>query len=79
MVNAKLGCGVKHLCLKCPVKYRPSFSPTDDIAGTGCGLKDNFVCSKLSVHLIIMPITSQSREKGGGGGLLKTSLHREDS
>lgn len=32
---------------------------TDAIAETGCGLKDNFVCTKLSVRLIIMPITAQ--------------------
>lgn len=47
----------------------PHFPPTDDIAGTGCGLKDNFVCSKLSVHLIIMPITSQRQAGGEGKGV----------
>lgn len=49
--------------------------PTDAITETSCGLKDNFVCTKLSARLIIMPITAQKPELGG----IQTSIYRDNS
>lgn len=48
--------------------------PTDAITETSCGLKDKFVCTKLSARLIIMPITAQ---KPGLGGCSNLNMQRQ--
>ena len=56
---------MKHLCPTVPLPNIGPHFPIDAIIENSCGLKDKIVRTKLSAHLIIMPITAPNPGRGG--------------